>query len=358
MDRKESKGFVQLEWVCPNCDGRNPGPVKTCQSCGAPQPENVKFQRAANEKVITDEKSVTAAKAGADIHCGFCDTRNPATAKTCSQCGADLKEGKARQSGQVLQAAPTPPKVVTCTNCGAENPGSERTCAQCGSPLSQAAVAVQAAPAAPRASQSQAPVMTPGAPKKKTNWLLFGGIGAALLVCCVAAVLMFMVPSKTVQGTVTSVHWLTSMPVEEIRAVDHTHQSGSAPSDAYNVSCRDESQEVCEEKSIDKGNGYAEIVKECHTDTTTYCDYTTDEWTTIQTYTLEGNDFSPVYDTPSLSSSQRTGSSSETFTVYFNTKDGGLTYEPGSLTDFQQFSVGSVWTIELNVLGGVVSVAR
>ena len=352
MDRKESKGFVQLEWVCPNCDGRNPGPVKTCQSCGAPQPENVQFQRAADEKIITDEKSVAAAKSGADIHCGFCGTRNPATATSCSQCGGDLKEGKARQAGQVLQAAAAAPKVLTCTNCGAENPGSERICKQCGSPLTRPAAPVQ--PSAVSARTSQAAGVN--APKKKTNWLLFGGIGAALFICCVAAVLLFMVPSKTVQGTVTNVHWQTSVPVQEIQAVNHTHQSGSAPSDAYNVSCRDESREVCEEKSIDKGNGYAEIVKECHTDTTKYCDYTVDEWKTIQTYTLEGNDFLPVYDTPGLSSSQRTGSASEAFTVYFNTNTGELTYEPGTLADFQQFSIGSVWNIKLNVMGGVVSV--
>ena len=100
MQRK-SKGFVELEWVCPNCEGRNPGAVKTCQQCGAPQPENVQFQRASNEKIITDEKSVAAAKAGADIHCGFCGTRNPATATVCSQCGADLKEGKADRKSVV-----------------------------------------------------------------------------------------------------------------------------------------------------------------------------------------------------------------------------------------------------------------
>jgi hypothetical protein len=40
--------------------------------------------------MVTDEKAVQAAQAGADIHCAFCGTRNPATAKVCSQCGADL----------------------------------------------------------------------------------------------------------------------------------------------------------------------------------------------------------------------------------------------------------------------------
>ena len=144
MARKESKGFVELEWVCPNCDGRNKGSKKTCENCGAPQPDNVKFQRAMDEKVVTDEKSVQAAKAGADIHCGFCGTRNPVTAVTCSQCGGDLKEGKARQAGQILQAAPPAPKVVTCTNCGTENPGSERVCIKCGSPLTRAAAPVAA----------------------------------------------------------------------------------------------------------------------------------------------------------------------------------------------------------------------
>ncbi|MBL0346926.1 zinc finger protein [Candidatus Villigracilis affinis] len=71
MQRKQSKGFVELEWVCPSCDGVNKGSRKTCQACGAPQPDDVKFQRAADEKIITDEKVASAAKAGADIHCGF-----------------------------------------------------------------------------------------------------------------------------------------------------------------------------------------------------------------------------------------------------------------------------------------------
>ncbi|MBI5943112.1 MAG: zinc ribbon domain-containing protein [Chloroflexi bacterium] len=357
MNRKESKGFVQLEWICPSCDGRNPGPVKTCSQCGAPQPDNVQFHRAADEKLVTDEKSVAAAKAGADIHCGFCGTRNPGNAATCSQCGADLKEGKARAAGQVLQAAPSAPKVVTCTNCGAENPGTERMCAKCGSPLPKAAAPVQAA--APRPVQTQqAPAASANAPTKKVNWLMFGGIAALLLVCCVAAIFIFAVPSKSVTGTVTDVQWQTSVPVQEIQAVNHTNESGNPPSDAYNVSCHDESKEVCEEKTIDKGNGFAEVVQECHTETTQYCDYTVDEWNTIQTYTLSGNDLFPVYESPNLSSDQRTGTSSETFHVFFSTDDGQVTYEPGSVSDFQQFEIGSQWTIKLNAVGGVVSVER
>ena len=352
MVRRESKGFVQLEWVCPNCNGRNPGSIKTCELCGAPQPENVQFQRAADEKIVTDEKLVRAAKKGADIHCGFCGTRNPANAVTCSQCGGDLKEGKARQAGQVLQAAPTPLKVVTCTNCGAENPGAEHVCSKCGSPLPRA-TAPQPEPVQAKAAAAQI-----GAVKKKPNWLLFGGIGAILLTCCIAILFLFVFPTKSVQGTVTDVHWLTSVPVQALQAVNYSNERGSPPSDAYNLSCHTESQEVCEDKTIDKGNGFAEVVKECHTESDEYCSYTVDEWKTLQTYTLEGNDLFPVYENPHVPSNQRLGSASEDLTVYFSTSNGQETYSPDSLNEFQQFQIGSLWTLKMNAAGGVVSVEK
>jgi len=353
MARKESKGFIQLEWVCPNCNVRNPGSIKTCESCGAPQPENVKFQRAAEEKFVTDEKLVQAAKAGADIHCGFCGTRNPATATNCSQCGGDLKEGKAREAGQVLQAAPTPPKAVTCSNCNAENPGTATTCIQCGAPLPKITAPIPAVPAQTKAAAAQT-----AQPKKKTNWFLFGGIAAFVLVCCVAVFMAFALPTKSVEGTVADVRWQTSVPVQEVQAVDHSNESGNPPSDAYNVSCRDDSREVCEEKTIDQGNGFAEVVQECHTETQQYCSYTVDEWTTIQTYDLSGNDLYPVYENPSIFGEQRLGTFTETLTVTFSTPNGQETYTPGSVDEFQQYQIGSVWTLKMNAMGGVLSVER
>ena len=71
-------------------------------NCGAPQPENVQFEAPAEKKLVSEEKAKELRDRGADIHCGFCGTRNPSTAKTCSQCGADLSEGKARQSGREI----------------------------------------------------------------------------------------------------------------------------------------------------------------------------------------------------------------------------------------------------------------
>jgi membrane protease subunit (stomatin/prohibitin family) len=350
MARKRTLGYVQNEWTCPNCSTRNKGGVKTCENCGAPQPENVQFELPSEQKFVADEASVKAAQSGADIHCGFCGTRNPATAETCSQCGGDLKEGKARQAGQEMKAPPPQAKIIKCDNCGTDNPSSNAVCSNCGSPLPK--VPAPALAAAQTAVGTNVP--TPVAPKK-TNWLLIGGILAAFAICCVVIIGLFL-PSKAVEATVTDVRWQTSVPVQEIRAVDYSNESGNPPSDAYDVSCRDESREICEEKTIDKGNGYSEVVEECRDETTQYCSYTVDEWTTIQTYTLDGNDLRPVYESPNVANGQRLGNKSEELTVVFSTSNGEETYSPGTVSEFQQFTVGSTWTLKMNALGGVVSV--
>lgn len=355
MARRRTIGFVENEWTCPNCSTRNKGSVKTCENCGAPQPENVQFELAAEQKIVADAEKVKAAQAGADIHCGFCGTRNPATAETCSQCGGDLKAGKAREAGRVMQAPPPQPRVIKCNNCGNENPGSNTVCANCGSPLPKVAAQAAAPKAAPTPPKAGGITTTPAA--KKPNFLLIGGILAFLAICCIAGIVLFALPTKSVQATVTDVYWETSVPVQEIRAVDYSNERGNPPSDAYNVSCRDDSQEVCEQKTIDKGNGYSEIVEECHTETEQYCSYTVDEWKTIQTYTLDGNNLQPIYDSPNISSSQRVGDESETLTVTFATDDGEQkTYTPDSVSEFQQFQIGSTWTLKMNALGGITSV--
>jgi double zinc ribbon protein/zinc finger protein len=353
MAQRRTLGYIQNEWTCPNCNTRNKGGEKTCTNCGAPQPENVQFELGADQKFVTDEKQIQAAQAGADIHCGFCGTRNPATAKTCSQCGADLTEGKAREAGRVMQAPPTQPKVIKCNNCGTDNPGTNTACSNCGSPL-QRVVPAQAV-AMPAAGKPEAPI-TGKKTNAKRNLFIAGGTVACLAVVCAVVVGLFFVPTASVHGTVTDIHWQTNVPVQEVRAVDHNNEKGSPPSDAYNVSCHDESKDVCEQKTIDKGNGYSEVVEDCHTETDQFCSYTLDEWQTIQTYTLEGNDLRPVYDDPSLSSSQRIGDKTQDLKVTFSTNKGDKVYSPSTFSEYQQFEIGTTWTLSLNLVGGVVGV--
>jgi ribosomal protein L40E len=351
MARRRTLGYIQNEWTCPNCDTRNKGSAETCVNCGAPQPENVQFELPAEQKFVTEEESMRAAQAGADIHCPFCGTRNPANARTCSQCGGDLLEGKARESGRLMQAPPPQLKSIKCDNCGTENPIGNSVCSKCGSPLPK--IEAPAVAPQPTAGSRFGKLSAPGT----TNWLLIGGILAAVAICCIAIAALFFLPSKSVEATVVDVHWQTSVPVQEIQAVDYSNKSGSPPAGAYNVSCHDESRDVCEQKTIDKGNGYSEVVEECHTETQQYCSYTLDEWTTIQTYRLEGDTLQPIYDSPNVSSGQRLGQESEELTVTFSTTDGEQeTYSPGTVSEFQQFAPGSTWTLKMNAVGGIVGV--
>jgi membrane protease subunit (stomatin/prohibitin family) len=348
---EKSKGFIQLEWVCPNCNSRNAGPKKTCESCGAPQPENVQFYAPAEAKLIQDANVAKIAKAGADIHCGFCGTRNPATATVCSQCGGDLKEGRARQAGREMQRE-APVVEVKCTNCGEMNPSTRTMCSNCGAPLPRAA---GEAPSLQKNAGGGADAVPSAAKRKFPAWAIVGGVIACLAVICIGAYMLFA-PSKTVTATVSGVYWQTSVPVQEMRAVDYSNEEGSPPSDAYNVSCRDDTRQVCEQKTIDQGNGYAEVVEECHDETKQYCSYTVDEWTTIQTYSLEGYDLFPVYSDANLSSGQRLGEATMTLDVHFTSGGEEYLYHPDSVEEYQMFSPGSTWTLHLNALGGVVSV--
>ena len=353
MARRRTVGYIENEWTCPSCNTRNKGSSKTCENCGAPQPENVQFELGADQKLVTDAEKVKAAQAGADIHCAYCGTRNAATAEVCIQCGADLKEGKAREAGRLMQPSPVQPKSIKCDNCGTENPSSNAVCAKCGSPLPRVAAApVPSSPPLARGGLAPAAPLTGKKTRNTRNLLIGGGILVCLVAVCVAAFVLFFVPTSSVQGTVTDVHWQTNVPVQEIQPVRHNNEQGSAPSSAYDVSCHTE--ESCTERTVDKGNGYSEVVEDCND--VQYCSYTVDEWKTIQTYSLEGNDLQPVYDSPNVASDQRLGDESEELTVTFTTDDGTKTYSPDSITEFQRFDIGSTWTLKMNLVGGVVGV--
>ena len=64
---------------------------------------------------IKDEALIRMAKAGPDIHCPYCGTRNPGTAELCSNCGGELSMGgKFRKAGikvQSVSEAEEPPPV-------------------------------------------------------------------------------------------------------------------------------------------------------------------------------------------------------------------------------------------------------
>ncbi len=348
---KKSRGFIQLEWECPQCGSRNPGPVGSCENCGAPQPDDVEFVAPSERKFVEDEKSLEHAKAGADIVCAFCGTRNPATNEVCSQCGADLDEGKRRKAGEEVRQREAA-TIVHCPNCEAENKSTDTHCQQCGAPL--AGTSLKSAPV-PQAVKSR-PKTSPKAKKSKTPFII--GAILLLLLCCVAGLVFFVLsPSETLTGTVSDVRWETSVDVQAEREVHYSNERGNPPADAYNVDCHTDSEEVCTEKTVDQGNGYAEVVQDCHTETEQFCSYDVTEWQVVETLTRSGDDYSPFYAEASLSADERLGNNDLNLFVTFSTEKGLLDYTPSDLSEYQQYRVGSDWTLKLNRLGGIVSVA-
>ncbi|MCX7670370.1 MAG: zinc ribbon domain-containing protein, partial [Anaerolineae bacterium] len=208
-------GYVELEWRCPSCGTRNPGSVKKCRQCGTALTEEIQFEQAPQEELITDEAKIAQARAGPDIQCAYCGTANPATARTCKQCGADLAEGKARQAGQVLGAfreQPAPP--LKCPACGKENPATALKCAACGAALVQPTPQVAPAPAKAR-----------------------GGIGiliAILLGLCVLAGLFFALSSRTSEtiGQVSDVSWRRAIAIEALTPVTRQAWRDEIPANA------------------------------------------------------------------------------------------------------------------------------
>jgi hypothetical protein len=64
-----------------------------------------------------------------------------------------------------------------------------------------------------------------------------------------------------------------------------------------------------------------------------------------------------MYESPDLASDQRLGNQSEELTVIFSTADGEQKeYSPGTLAEYQQFQIGSTWTLNMNALGNITSV--
>jgi ribosomal protein L40E len=356
---QESLGFVKLEWTCPKCGVRNPGPQKTCGGCGAPQPENVQFEQAEHQELIKDQAEIENAKAGPDIHCPFCGTRNPAGIKVCTQCGGDLSQGKQREVGRVVGAFSTGPvKQITCPRCSATNPETALQCARCGAPLAKTPVT--------------APAAVPQVPAKgkPSPWMM--GLGIAVAVVCVCAVIGFMVFAMRTEGkngVVQSVQWESRIAVEALQPVAHEDWKDEIPVDAEVGTCTQKlhhvqddpapnSNKVCGTPySVDKGSGVAEVVQDCQYEVyQDYCEYTVMDWQQVDEFTSTGNDFSPAWPEVKLTGEQREGQRDQIYMIVFETSDKQYTYTTSDSNLFQQCQIGSQWVLNTNGLGQIVSV--
>ena len=360
MARKKL-GHIELQWTCPNCNSINPGLEETCQSCGAPQPEDVQFEQAERQELITDEQVLAQAEAGADIHCPYCGTRNPAGVTTCSQCGGDLSEGAMRKAGRVVGAYKTGPvQQVPCPHCGAENPDTAKNCHQCGGSMqlpAEADLEAQAAKPAP----------------KKRSWLKPVLIAVGVLLCgLVALFVVLSLRTEEFTGTVQSVQWERSIPIEALAPVAYQAWRDEVPSESELGACREERRSVQDEPApnavevcgtpynVDSGSGLAEVVQDCEYHVyDDYCDYTVIEWGVVDMVVLTGADYDPLWPEPDLEGDQRLGEErAEKYVILFDTGDKTYTFSTTNFELFSQAQPGTTWTLNINTFGGVQNIER
>ena len=352
MARKE-RGFVELEWTCPVCKSRNPGPQRTCAGCGSPQPADVQFEVPVESERITDPESVAQIQQGPDIHCGYCGARNPAGATVCRQCGADLSAGQAREAGATLGALPQQPAgEVSCAACGAKNAAGAATCIGCGAPLAR--------PVAPAAKPQRPP-----SARKSRSWLwILGGLALAGIVLLI----FFAGRSDSSVGTVTGGQWKRIVTVEGLVPVQNSAWWDEVPQGATLGACRPEvrrvqdepapgAREVCgTEYVVDQGEGHGQVVQDCQYEILEdRCTYTVVQWREVDSVSLGGQGLSMAWPQVQLGQDQRLGQRLEQFECQVVIDDEVYTVRPRSLEEYESCTEGSRWNLEINTFGQVLS---
>lgn len=359
---RKTLGYVELEWTCPGCNTRNPGSARKCLQCGTPHLEDVQFEQAPEEKLLTDETEIAAAKAGPDIYCAYCGTRNPATAERCKQCAAALGEGKARAAGEVLGSLRDQPAApIKCPACGVDSPATALKCAGCGASLGKAAA-------------PQPPAAKPGG---CGIWPLIL-LGLALI----AALIFFASLGRdntgggsqapmNIVGQVTDYSWRRVIPVETLAPVTREGWRDELPSGAEALQCRQRVYKVVDEPVqgarevcgtpyiIDQGSGYGKVVQDCRYEILAdFCQYRTLVWTTGPPLVLEGRDKNPLWpSTTQLTENQRAGRRSEEFTVIFRANDRLYTYKTNDEARYLTLINGAAWDLSINSRGQIVSIS-
>lgn len=349
---QKTTGYIEMVWSCPNCQTKNRGSVRYCSSCGAAQPKDVKFEKPIQEELITDEKKLEEAAAGPDVYCAYCGNRNPATAKNCQLCGADLNEGEARKSGAVFSGSSEPTVgTVNCGACGAENPANALECKSCGSPLNSSEK-IESAP-------------QPVKSKKRSGCLIALVVIAALLL----GLIWLLSRTEEKIGTVIGKNWSTSVAIEEIVTKTDSAWRDQVPSRGSIVRCSSSvrhtsssyiagAEEVCGTPYyVDRGNGYSEQVQDCEYRVyDDYCDYTYKDWDVVDRANASGTDDEPYYAEPTLRRGQREGDRTVHYLVEFSS-DSNKTYsfEPTTLNEYVSFQLKQQYLLEVNMINSVVT---
>jgi DNA-directed RNA polymerase subunit RPC12/RpoP len=358
MTQKEL-GYVELEWTCKHCGTINPGMNRVCTNCGAPISKDDKFELPDQQQLITDKEKLDEAQKGPAIQCPYCNVLNPAGTKLCIHCGGDIQAGLARQAGEVLGAyetAPIPDKP--CPFCNQPVKANAQRCPHCGGSLVEAVVNPAATPTA--------------VSKRNPIWLIIGGILLGML--CLGSLIAFFVMSNrtsNVTASVSDLHWQLSIDILQKQPVQKSAWSGDVPSQAQNVACQDryketssfsvpKSTEVCGTPyTVDVGSGAGKVVQDCeYLVYASYCNYTVQDWTVVNTTAAQGSDNNPQWPVTNLQTGQQEGDRHELYQVAFNADGQTYSYTPAEMSEFNQFDLNSQWTLSINSFGQIKDLQR
>jgi ribosomal protein L40E len=246
---------------------------------------------------------------------------------------------------------------IACPHCGAENPDFAKTCSQCGGSLASETLEL-------------AEKETAKSPSKTRTWII-AGVVAVLVVAC-GLYFIFANRTNAATGVVEEVGWQRSVPVEALVAVEHKDWEDQIPGGGLVVTCSEEMRSIQDEPgpnsvevcgtpyTVDSGSGFAEVVQDCEYEIyDTFCTFTVEEWTVVDSAVLTGSDLSPVWPEPELEESQRKGEEwEENFTIVFKSSDETYVYTTSDISLFQKAQVGSEWTLNINTFGNLVSIEK
>ena len=351
---KKSLGYVELEWECPVCQTRNPGSERVCKGCGSPQPPDIQFQTPVAATASRSAEVVAHATAAPDIHCPYCDARNPAGATVCHQCGGDLTQATSRAVGKVLGAPgdSTTAKPVVCPTCGTENPAEARVCKNCGAPLPGAA-----------------PKPTPQPAKSNSLGCLWIGGGIALLLVIGLAFIFMGGGGKrtTLVGHVVDTQWERKIVVMGLAPQQRVAWLDQIPADATVGACTDEVRQVVEDPvpgarevcgtpyAVDQGTGYGELVQDCQYEVLDQrCEYTTNVWQPVDERVLQGAGATANWPTLPAGSNLREGTREERYLCRFSANDALYVYQARTYDEYLLCEPDSAWNLTVNASGRVV----
>jgi hypothetical protein len=355
----------EARWDCQYCGTTGIlGRHQACSKCGRSRPAGTKFYLAEDEEVA-DQKLVEKAAIGPDWVCEFCSSSNPADVSVCQSCHAPREATSPEQQAKEYELGQAP----TAGDMSLDEPQPR-----------------------PTAAETKKKAGAKGLPAALI------GVAAFLFLCICLVGAFFIFGGRDTSATVSGFQWERTVAVEAFgtvieedwsipeggRELDRSREIRSYDQvlDHYETRERQVSEQVqvgertyvCGQRDL--GNGFfediqcSEPVYETQYSTETYQEpiyrqepvydtkytYEIDKWSVSRTARATGSDHSPTWPDTNLSSDEREGERTESYTVIFTDENGEDHTLELSFEEWRGYEAGQNVTLKFNALGDLSEV--